>query len=65
MQEYLKCLANRLWGMSAVLFLYYNYFSADILPEFHWTKIISCLILAYFFLFGTSRFENTKYLKII
>ena len=51
--------ANRLWGASIVLYIF-QFFYGQIL----FFKVLSGLVLLYFFIFGTSRFD-TVYKKIL
>lgn len=56
----MKDFANRLWGASIVLYIYQVYYGESI-----FLKMLSVLVLMYFFIFGTSRFEDKQYKKII
>jgi len=56
----MKDFANRLWGASVAI-----YFAICFKPYPLWIKILSCLVVIYWFWNGTSRFEDTKYRKLL
>jgi len=56
----MKDFANRLWGASVVLWMYGAFAQTSF-----WFKLISCIVFLYFFSFGTSRFEDKQYRKIL